>query len=732
MSEMKVGLSVRAEGKQAQRELQQTAEATQNLGRATRDVGKAAQTAGAQVKQAASAQAAAIRQAAAGTADALADVKRSGGAAGNAIKRGMQDGVREERRAGEEADRLGDRIKRMLRRVGDSGGVFRIMGRAVRSELKHIKSAIDSTMGKLAALGVGFKTGQAVVASARLDRALIRTRQTADMTPAQQADLRTLLFQLGRSNGNDVDRLREGFDTFVASGLSYQPAKEAIKAVDVGSTISDADPTTLARGLLVGAKAFNFDLAEPGRALDMLEKMIVAGRAGNAELENLSDIFARIGPNATRAGLGFEQTLALVETLSGLEMQPERLATLGESTLRLWSNANYMRAAEKATHVRFFNQDGSRRDIVDVLADLKGRYDKLGTDRQRMRFISAAFGHADLDTQKGIQFLLTGNNLQTFRGTQQQVAQAHGVASRDLAENRASATAVAGRMRNTLGEAIDRMAQPINKAFADAGSYLLDDLNLSGEQLIGGTFVAGLGAHSLGRFGKYGLGKISKWLDGGTDTLRNIAVGRALHDATGVLPVFVTNWSGAPAAASGGTPSVVPTGTAAKVIGGAVVPITVSSAIAVTAVQRESAIENAIDSGKWRAGGRYASLQPLDERRHLTPEEVSARQAVMQGMPFEQWRAQHGDTRGWWQRLNEGPRDDYLRWVASQAAKLDSPAAGKSASPDQVQQVTAALDAARRAFESILGKPLRIEVTSDTPELHAKVVQRAEREARRG
>ena len=68
----------------------------------------------------------------------------------------------------------------------------------------------------------------------------------------------------------------------------------------------------------------------------MLDQMYAAGKLGNAELENLADIFARVGNNAKTAGLSFEGALAFIERMSLVERQPERLATLVDSTLRLF------------------------------------------------------------------------------------------------------------------------------------------------------------------------------------------------------------------------------------------------------------------------------------------------------------------------------------------------------------------------------------------------------------
>lgn len=96
--------------------------------------------------------------------------------------------------------------------------------------------------------------------------------------------------------------------------------------------------------------------------------MVVAGKLGNAELEDLSAIFARVGNNARSAGLSFEGTLAFLEHLSLVEKDPERLASLADSTLRLANNQKYMEKAAKVTGVKFYDAKGERRDLFDVFA----------------------------------------------------------------------------------------------------------------------------------------------------------------------------------------------------------------------------------------------------------------------------------------------------------------------------------------------------------------------------
>jgi len=734
MTDMNVNLVIRGDAKGGRR-------AAQEAQTGMRGMGKTARATGEQVKRAATEQSKAIRTSITQSTASMEVLKKVGRSAGEAIKHGMAEGVRQQNAVGAAADRLGERIKRMLRSVADRGGVFRIMGRTAISEIGRIKSALGSMQGRLASLGMGLVVGHEIAASAKLDRTLLRTRQTAgdSMTAADQESLRRQFWDMARRNGNPLDSLTGGFDQLIASGLSYQASSETIGAIDTGTTITGADSSVLARGLLTGANAYQFDLSKPGQALEILEKMIVAGRAGNAELENLADIFARVGPAAQRGGMGFDQSLAMVETLSKLEAQPERLATLAESTTRLFTNRNYMVGAAKATGVRFFDKDGTRRDMLDVLGEMKTKYEALTTDRQRMEFISRAFGKADLDTQKGVQFLLTGGALDDFRSIQQSIGNAGGVAASDLAENRQSATAVAGRVRNTLRETMDRMAQPINKAMAGAGDYLLDDLNLSGGQLIGLAAGTGIAAHYTQRAGGAALGKLGSLVNGGLDTVKNIAVGRTLQDATGVMPVYVTNWSGAPQGA-GGAPLPAAAGGKGKPIMAGVRTWLQGFALRVSAPAALAALPLSRYAGTLRNGMNDPTLQADVASRSRRPlRRVLGRanrgnQAMLDrlGVTPEQYQQALSQVPGGLSlSQREAAMRDALTRVKTAAPALPDGAHAAQAAA-QSQRAAQLLDDAGRRLERVLDKPIEVKVTSDTPWLHAEIGRAAERDVRRG
>ncbi|WP_051554247.1 phage tail tape measure protein [Desulfobulbus elongatus] len=425
-------------------------------------------------------------------------------------------------------------------------GAVRSWGNAVRSEFTALRNLGGSVQGKLAALGIGFSAVKIIGDSARLDKSLTRTKQTASATAGEMALLRHELFTMAKLTGQPLEELRAAFDALVQSGLDYKSALETIRGVNIGSAVTGAKSEVLSGGLTVGATAFNYDLSKPGLALDLLDKMTVAGRQGNAELENLSDIFARVGVNAASAGMGFEQALAFIEGLSLIERNPERLATLADSTLRLFTNQKYMKTAQKATGVRFFDRNGERRDAMAIIADIKKQYDRLTTDAQRANFIQKAFGGADLDTQKGMRTFLQGDALDKVGQFTRELGNAGGTLVRDLDEATGNMVDQVGMLKNDLREAADGFVKPMNATLAEWIKWARRSkedggAGLSGEDMIKYGAGGGLGLLLLGRYG----GMAAKRLFSGPAGLAaGVVQGKAFEHMAGVTPVFVVNMRG--------------------------------------------------------------------------------------------------------------------------------------------------------------------------------------------
>lgn len=381
-----------------------------------------------------------------------------------------------------------DKAARAARRLG-AGAI------SIQTTGKAAMWASEKIVNRYTAMGAGFTVAAAGMASAQLDKRLNNIRQTAGATREQADQLRTDLFRLGAETGQPIEQLSEGFNNLVQSGQSWEAARQEISATAKAMAVTGAGAGVLTSALTVAGEAFQFDLSKPGMALTILDKMLVAGRLGNAELESLSDIFARIGVNAKSAGMDIDQSLAFIETLSYTEKNPERLATLADSTLRLFNNLNYMRDASKATGVQFFDAKGARRDAVAVLADFQAKYRKLKTEQERTNWFGKAFGKTDQDTIKGMRILLSGDSLSRGVDFAGKIGGAGGAIEKDLPDAVDNLIDQFGRLTATVRGGTEGTIRPLIKGLTGLVGFFADNKDLTKYALYGGAgIVASAGA----------------------------------------------------------------------------------------------------------------------------------------------------------------------------------------------------------------------------------------------
>ena len=424
------------------------------------------------------------------------------------------------------------------------------MARQIRSSLGGLNGVaaqagkgLEALTGRyatgIAGLGVSYKAAQAVMDSARLDKGLMRTSQTMGLTAQQAEETRRALFAMSRDTGQSVDDLKAGFDRLGASGMSYEQALASIRAINPAMAVTGASADQLASALSVAGEIFKFDLSRPETAVRLLDQMTAAGRLGNAELEDLSSIFARVGGSAKNAGLSFGESLAFIEQLSLIEKEPERLATLADSTLRLFTNQNYLKEAADATGVKFYDAKGERRAAFDVLQDIARKYQQFKTDAQRDKAFAQAFGKTDLDTQRGLRALFDSGVLVNLAKLNAEIEGASGTIARDLPNAINNSVDQVGRLKAALSQAADDFARPFNEAIAGGIAMLLDGEGLSGKQLLGGAAAAGIAGYGALKLAGLGLSRLGGKAAGGL--VSTVARQAGLAGLKLPLPVYVVN-----------------------------------------------------------------------------------------------------------------------------------------------------------------------------------------------
>lgn len=421
-----------------------------------------------------------------------------------------------------------------------ANGAFNNMRSAAATAGRGLDQLAGRYTAGIAGLGLTYKATRAIMDSAQLDKFLARVAITGEASAQQASSLRTELYDMSRQTGRPMQDLLEGFYGLIQAGQSWSEALGTIRAINPAMAVTGASADTLASSMTVAAQAFKFDLADVKVATLVLDQMTKAGYAGNAELEDLSSIFARVGNNAKTAGLSFSQTLAFIERLSLVEKNPERLATLADSTLRLFTNNSYLKEAAKVTNVPFYNAKGQKREAFDVLKDMRNKFRQFRTDAQRDKAFAAAFGKTDLDTQRGLRIFFDGNTIEEAESMAADIKDASGTIAKDLPTAIKNSVDQVGRLKEKLGEAADSFAQPINAAITDGISKLLADDKISGKEMLVGAGAAGLAGFGALKLVAKGLQSAGGRFAGGMAQRMAQGVG-GLAGIRLPLPVYVVN-----------------------------------------------------------------------------------------------------------------------------------------------------------------------------------------------
>ena len=433
---------------------------------------------------------------------------------------------------------------RYTRGLGQAASATGRFGASARAELSRLKSFATSLHGQLAGLGIGVGLAKMSKDTAVFERDMRQLQVNIGATREEMEAWRKEAFENQKRYGTLVSDQKELADSLQAAGLDLDAVRAAAEPVSKTLAVAKTNADALGKAMGVAREQFGVDITSKAATEELLDKMVVAGRLGNAELENLPDIFARVGGRAKEANFTLDQTLALTEALSKSEPQADRLATLVDSTLRIFTNAKYMRDATDATGVNFFDSKGARRNPIDVIKDMKIAYDRLTTDAQRNNFLDKAFGKTDMDTQRGLKKALEDGTLGVIDQFYKELQNASGTINKDLKTAMNNAVTQANRLKGALQESVENgLARPLGDAFSGVVKKLMDSKEeggwgLTGNQMLAGGAAAGVGAYALGRFGGGLLGKFGRGITG---TASGVAAGKALEQAAGVQPVYVVN-----------------------------------------------------------------------------------------------------------------------------------------------------------------------------------------------
>lgn len=219
-------------------------------------------------------------------------------------------------------------------------------------------------------------------------------------------------------------------------------------------------------------------------------------------------------------------------------------------------------------------EDGQFVGFETFIERLRARMAGMSDDQERLRFLTKAFG--DEGSRAANLFL---NAAQGFgeieRKAEDTVSMAEKLSIWGEGFN-ASLSKLKGTANSTLSTLFEPMLAPLTAGLKTLNEWLGKLGEIAGQYKLIGQGVAGLagagvagglayGAWQLGKGGFAGVRALKGW--SALKTAGGIAAGKAVEAATGVTPVFVTNWPAGMALAGAASTAASVAGTAAGATG---------------------------------------------------------------------------------------------------------------------------------------------------------------------
>jgi hypothetical protein len=358
--------------------------------------------------------------------------------------------------------------------------------RAVRFLDSRLSGLAGQLTGVLGGLGAGMVARDLVQTEAQMARLGITFGKSSGDVSQLRGQLRGLAMELGVSTSS----LQDAFESMVAGGMEWDQARGAIGAVADAMAQTGAEGRVLADALGVAKENFGFDLTGPGVAIRLLDQMAKGAAVGKLELTKMADGLSRFGGTAASVRAGFSETLAVAELLSRTEA-PERLATSVDAFFRAFADSGNLKALDRMPGITVFDAQGNKRAFGEIFGDLKRQFDRLGSDKKRMAFLSQAFKSMDIEARKALNYLLSGSNYEELQRGIAIIEKGEALTAENRKRALETTLAQLTQIKEQWQDITETQISPLLKKLASISKYLAEHKALTQGLMRGGLVVAG-------------------------------------------------------------------------------------------------------------------------------------------------------------------------------------------------------------------------------------------------
>lgn len=383
-------------------------------------------------------------------------------------------------------------------------------------------------------------------------------------------------------------------NVFLKAGLKIQDVvgkRGAAYAATALATLSKELPETIAESMVMMATPFNVKGSQFGELADFIQRVDAASAT---TIPELMEGMKYLSGTAAAMKLSWQDTLKL----QGLVAQSGLRGSMGGTSLNAFltrltggtravkhmlPKINAMLAGRGAKPLEFFDKQGKMKTIPAIIDNMRQALKRL-TEQEKLVVMQRVFG--DEGARAALALIKEGDaSWESFGKNVEAAANITDKMNERLKGVNANIKALRGTAQTTLASLFDPLLTPLAKVISMLNNIVGKIGQIADSSpALSGVFSGGLtaGALGIGAYGIYkllkggvagsrvlkGMGGLKGMLAGMGGTAAGIAQGKAVEAATGVTPVFVTNW---PAGGLGVTPAVgvpgggkIPIGTMAK------------------------------------------------------------------------------------------------------------------------------------------------------------------------
>lgn len=327
--------------------------------------------------------------------------------------------------------------------------------RAAEQRLKAFGNAVGAMGQRLAGLGVALAVPFAA-ATNRFMQFDDQTRQLRAFTEGTEEQFEALVTQardLGATSGFSAVQVAALMSELGRAGFARSQIGQMTTAVLNMARATGTD-ATLSAGIMSSAIR-QFGL-QAGQATMVADALTVAANASFTSVQGLGESLSYVGPDAARANMSLQDTLAILGTLGNIGIQGSAAGTALRRLLTI--SAAESQRMQEIFGVAGRDAAGNARPLMDVLAEITRSIQGLGTADQSAR-LNDFFGLLGITAAGAL-----GRNIGDFRQLQAAINGATGAAASGATQMDAG---IGGSFRRLLG-AVEGVALSVGEALNPA------------------------------------------------------------------------------------------------------------------------------------------------------------------------------------------------------------------------------------------------------------------------